>query len=129
MEKLEHGKEAMHAAKAAVRLLLPYKGYVVKTITTDNGSEFCAHEEITKIIKGASVYFTNSYSSWQKGAIENANKLIRQYVAKGTDFKDITNAVLRKVQAKINARPRENSISLIQNGSSLNIFTNFALVS
>lgn len=107
MEKLEHGKEAMHAAKVAVRLLLPYKGYGVKTITTDNGSEFCAHEEITKIIKGASVYFTDSYSSWQKGAIENANKLIRQYVAKGTDFKDITNAFLRKVQAKINTRPRE----------------------
>lgn len=107
MEKLEHGKEAAHAAKAAVRLLLPYKGDGVKTITTDNGSEFCAHEEITRRIKGASVYFADSYSSWQKGTIENANKLIRQYIPKGTDFKDITNKFLRKVQAKINARPRE----------------------
>lgn len=107
MEKLEHGKVAEHAAKAAVRLLLPYKGDGVKTITTDNGSEFCEHEYITKIIKGATIYFADSYSSWQKGAIENANKLIRQYLTKGTDFKDVTNAFIKKVQAKINARPRE----------------------
>lgn len=107
MEKLEHGKEAVHAAKAAVRLLLPYKGDGVRTITTDNGSEFCAHANITKVIKGASIYFADSYSSWQKGAVENANKLIRQYVPKGTDFRDINKEFLRKVQAKINARPRE----------------------
>lgn len=107
MEKLEHGKQAVHAAKAAVRLLLPYRGEGVKTITTDNGSEFCAHEKITKALKGAVVYFADSYSSWQKGAIENANKLIRQYVPKGTDFKTINTAFLKKIQAKINARPRE----------------------
>ncbi|MCM1347764.1 MAG: IS30 family transposase [Bacteroides sp.] len=107
MEKLEHGKEAIHVAKAAIRLLLPYRGDGVRTITTDNGSEFCAHGHITKVIRGATVYFADSYCSWQKGAIENANKLIRQYVPKGTDFKDINNNLLRKVQAKINARPRE----------------------
>lgn len=107
MEKLSHGKEAAHAAKAAIRLLLPYMGDGVKTITTDNGSEFCAHENITKSLKGVTVFFADSYCSWQKGAIENANKLIRQYVPKGTDFNTITNAFLKKVQAKINARPRE----------------------
>lgn len=107
MERLGHGKEAAHAAKAAVRLLLPYMGDGVKTITTDNGSEFCAHGDITKAIRGASVYFADSYCSWQKGAIENANKLIRQYIPKGTDFRCVTNELIRKVQAKINARPRE----------------------
>lgn len=107
MEKLEHGKEAVHTAEAAVRMLLPYMGDGVKTITTDNGSEFCAHGNVTKALKGTVVYFADSYSSWQKGAIENANKLIRQYVPKGTDFKYVTNAFLKKIQAKINARPRE----------------------
>jgi len=107
MEKLEHGKDAEHTANAAVRLLLPYMKDGVRTITTDNGSEFCAHESITKVIKGAAVFFADSYSSWQKGAIENANKLIRQYVPKGTDFANINNAFLKKIQAKINARPRQ----------------------
>ncbi|MDE5985923.1 MAG: helix-turn-helix domain-containing protein [Prevotella sp.] len=41
---LRHGKQAVPPAKAAWRLLLPYKGEGLKTITTDNGSEFAAHE-------------------------------------------------------------------------------------
>ena len=44
---------------------------------------------------------------WQKGAIENANKLIRQYIPKGTDFNLITDDFLHSVQLKINRRPRE----------------------
>jgi len=107
MEKLTHGKDATYTAKAAIRLLLPYMGDGVKTITTDNGSEFCAHEKITKALKGVTVYFADSYCSWQKGAIENANKLIRQYIPKGTDFTTITPTFIKKTQAKINARPRQ----------------------
>jgi len=36
---------------------------------------------------GATIYFADPYASWQKGAIENANGLIRQYVPKKLDFK------------------------------------------
>ena len=42
-----------------------------------------------------------------KGAVENANKLLRQYFPKGTDFREVEQADLDKVQAKINRRPRE----------------------
>ena len=107
MEKLENGKEPKALAKVVSRLLFPYKKTGVLTITTDNGSEFCAHRLITKKLGGTPVYFADSYCSWQKGAIENANKLIRQYIPKGTDFNDVTNAFIRRTQAKINARPRE----------------------
>lgn len=79
MEKLRHGKKAKPLAKAVYRLLLPYKGEGLKTMTTDNGSEFAEHEWITKKL-GVPVFFTDSYSSWQKGAVENTNKLIRQYI-------------------------------------------------
>ena len=75
MQKLKEGKKALPLAKAVRRLLLPYKAKLL-TITTDNGSEFAAHEWITAQL-GVQVYFTDSYSSWQKGAVENANKLIR----------------------------------------------------
>ena len=78
MTKLAHGKKSEPLAKAVRRLLLPYKKYI-KTITTDNGPEFAAHKLITKYL-GAVVYFADPYASWQKGAIENTNKLTRQYI-------------------------------------------------
>ena len=112
MEKLRYGKHPEPLAKVVIRLLFPYRK-TVRTITTDNGSEFCAHKLISKALspKGTKnpnlVFFADSYSSWQKGAIENANKLIRQYIPKGTDFSKLTDAFIRKIQHKINRRPRE----------------------
>ena len=55
----------------------------------------------------AIVYFADSYSAWQKGAIENANKLIRKYIPKKADFNDFTDVYIKKVQYKLNKRPRE----------------------
>ena len=105
MEKLTHGKKAMPLAKVGWRLLLPYKGDALKTITTDNGSEFAQHEWITRMLN-VPVFFAKSYSSWQKGAVENENKLVRQYIPKGTDISSVTDAKIRIVRNKINARPR-----------------------
>ena len=53
------------------------------------------------------VYFADSYCAWQKGAIENGNKLVRQYIPKGTDLSTVTNGKIDKIRKKINARPRE----------------------
>ena len=103
--KLKHGKNANECAKAAIAQLFAYRDQVY-SITTDNGSEFCAHEMITAKIK-ATVFFADSYSSWQKGAIENANKLLRQYIPKGTDFNTITEHFLKNKVKLINDRPRE----------------------
>ena len=105
MAKLKHGKQALPVAKTAWRLLLPYKGEMLHTITTDNGSEFAAHEWLTKRL-GAQVYFTDSYASWQKGAVENTNKLIRQYIPKGEDISMVTDKRIASIQARINRRPR-----------------------
>ena len=106
MEKLKHGKKAMPLAKVVWRLLLPYKGDALKTITTDNGSEFAEHEWITRMLN-VPVFFTDSYSSWQKGAVENENKLVRQYIPKGTNISSVSDAKTRMVRTKINARPRQ----------------------
>ena len=106
MAKLKGGKKAMPLAKTVWRLLLPYKGENLKTITTDNGSEFAAHEWITEKL-GVPVFFTDAYSSWQKGAVENTNKLVRQYIPKGMDISSVTDKRIASIQAKINRRPRE----------------------
>src|SRR5690554_540737 len=83
-QQLPAGKNSKKLAKVVTRMLLPYKDKL-KTITTDNGTEFAAHEEITRKL-GVPVYFTDPYSFWQKGAIEHANKLIRQYIPKEASF-------------------------------------------
>ena len=106
MEKLRHGKKAKPLAKAVWRLLLPYKGEALKSITTDNGSEFAEHEWITRKLH-VPIFFADSYCAWQKGAIENGNKLIRQYIPKGTDISTVTDGKIARIRKKINARPRE----------------------
>ena len=105
MARLPQGKNPENVADMAIRLLFPYRKNVL-TITTDNGSEFVCHKKIAKAL-GTTVYFADSYASWQKGAIENENKLIRQYIPKGTDFRELSDEFIKEVQYKINRRPRE----------------------
>ncbi len=65
MSRLPSGKDPDKVAETVVRLLRPYHKNA-RTITTDNGSEFVRHKLIAKMI-GTTVYFADSYSSWQKG--------------------------------------------------------------
>ncbi len=111
MERLPEGKKAVPLAKTVVRLLFAWR-QGVKTITTDNGGEFAAHAEITKglhrkSLPDVTVYFADPYASWQKGAIENANGLIRQYIHKNMSFNDLSDDDIRNIQYKLNRRPRE----------------------
>lgn len=80
-------------------------GYVTLTMTTDNGIENKQHQLITKAT-GAIVYFTDPYSSYQKGGVENANKMLRRYFPKGTNFTNITQAQVDWAVAVINNKPR-----------------------
>ena len=106
MERLRQGRKALPLAKTLWRMLMPYRGEGIKTITTDNGSEFAAHEWITEKL-GAKVYFADSYCSWQKGAVENVNKLVRQYITKDTDIGKLTDKYIERIRKKINSRPRK----------------------
>ena len=99
------------------------------------GSEFCCHHLISKALAqrgkqaGNLVFIADSYSSWQKGAIENVDKLILQYISKETDFSNLSDAFIRKIQHKINHRPRKK----LSFSSPKNVFfrqiANFALAS
>lgn len=52
-------------------------------------------------------YFCDPYSSWQKGGVENANGLIRRYLPKKTDFRELTQEELDEIVEEINNRPRK----------------------
>lgn len=105
MEKLPHGKNADDVSRVAVKLLKSHKRHL-RSITTDNGGEFAKHSLISKAL-GVQVYFTDPYSSWQKGTVENTNKLIRQYIPKHMDISDLSFNKLLSIQHKINYRPRK----------------------
>ena len=100
MRKLKKGKNAKELARTVIHLLSPFKDHI-KSITTDNGTEFACHEMIGKSL-GVTIYFADPYASWQKGAIENANGLIRQYVQKKETFEHISQQQITKYSKKIN---------------------------
>ena len=82
------------------------KGLKVRSITTDNGPEFGAAERIEQAF-GCKVYYTDPYASWQKGAVENANGLLRQYLPKGTDFTTCSPRALQQACESITWRIRK----------------------
>ena len=77
-----------------------------KSMTYDNGIEMARHEKITQNT-GMKIYFAHPYSSWERGTNENTNGLIRRYLPKGTDFNQIDEKLLMKIQEKLNNRPRK----------------------
>ena len=105
MRKLKKGKNAKDLARTVIHLLSPFKEHV-KSITTDNGTEFACHEMIGKSL-GVTICFADPYASWQKGAIENANGLIRQYVPKTETFEHVSHQQITKYSKRINIRPRK----------------------
>ena len=98
-------KSAQDVAEATINLLKPYKDHV-HTITADNGREFANHEAISEALE-TEFYFAHPYSSWERGANENANGLLRQYVRKGSNIRELGDDVISFAMARINFRPKK----------------------
>jgi IS30 family transposase len=98
-------KEAALVKEAALELLQEWKP-LIHTITSDNGKEFALHQDIAKEL-GIQFYFAHPYHSWERGANENLNGLIRQYIPKKTNFADISDQFIADIQDKLNNRPRK----------------------
>ncbi len=81
-------------------------GLKIHTMTTDNGIENRQHRYVTKKT-GIPVFFTDPYSSWQKGSVENANRMLRRYFPKGTTFATVTQADIDYALTRINNKPRK----------------------
>lgn len=71
------------------------------SITRDNGIENRDHEAL-----GVPSFFCDPYSSWQKGGIENANKMLRSFFPKGTDFSLVSQEEVDAAVRLINEKPR-----------------------
>jgi transposase, IS30 family len=76
------------------------------SLTIDNDISFRKHEEMSKLL-GAPIYFCRPYHAWEKGGVENINKLIRQYIPKGADISEYTDKYIQEIENKLNNRPRK----------------------
>jgi len=80
-------------------------GKLTHTLSLDNGIENKDHRDITSAT-GAEVFFCDPYSSWQKGGVENGNKMVRRYVPKGCDVSKFSQEQIEVFVSKINRKPR-----------------------
>ena len=82
----------------------------VRSITTDNGGEFCDHLEMRKALRRINrflkIYYTHAYAAWEKGSVENVNRHIRRFYPKGTKFNHVSRNRIKKLQDFINSIPR-----------------------
>jgi IS30 family transposase len=77
-----------------------------KSFTYDNGHEMSHHQSFSKIT-GMDVFFADPGCPGQRGTNENTNGLIRDFFPKGTNFNDISEKDLKKVERLLNQRPRK----------------------
>ena len=89
-------------SKAHQRIVKTHK---VLSKTFDNGIENKYHEQLHEF--NIDTFFCDPYSSWQKGSVENVNKMIRRYIPKGTDISKISKKKIRCIEDKINKKPRK----------------------
>ncbi|MBW4465353.1 MAG: IS30 family transposase [Pegethrix bostrychoides GSE-TBD4-15B] len=82
----------------------------VETITFDNGKEFSRHEALARILD-ASCCYANLYCSWESGLNEHPNELLRQFLPKETDFREVSQKEVDKAVKLINQRAKALRLS------------------
>lgn len=102
LRKLE--RKTAHCTKAST--LRALNGKKRLTLTNDNGSELAAHKsESAKL--GIPIYFTNPYTTSERGTCENTISLVRQYLPKRFNIDQTSHSHLRTVEKMLNDRPRK----------------------
>ena len=104
-------KHAINVAKSIDKLEKKYKSEFknkFKTITFDNGGEFRDYRSLEKSYDKRKkeprlqVYYAHPYRSGERGSNENANRLIRRFIPKGTVITNIPEERIQRIEDWIN---------------------------
>ena len=98
-------KTADLVGAAIISMLNPFEARV-KTLTYDNGKEFCGHAKIDDALNSTG-YFARPFASWERGSNENFNGLLRQYVPKKRLMETVTDEEIKMIENRLNNRPRK----------------------
>jgi IS30 family transposase len=104
LSKVEQ-RTANQVSQAMIDLLLPVSDRL-HTITADNGKEFAEHERVAHELH-VDFFFAHPNAAWERGANENMNGLVRQYIPKKCNFASVTNVELIQIMKRLNYRPRK----------------------
>jgi IS30 family transposase len=119
-------KESKVIEENAVELLEEWVPFI-HTITSDNGKEFANHKEIAEELT-IEFFFAKPYHSWQRGANENLNGLVRQYFPKKTNFDLIQEEQVKRAEEILNNRPGKRYNYLKPNEVFVNAINNNGVV-
>ena len=100
------GPDTDTVVKALIRHSRKLPQELYKSLTWDRGKELAAHRQFT-LATDIQVFFCDPQSPWQRGSNENTNGLIRQYLPKGIDLSDYSQAKLNSIARQMNERPRK----------------------
>lgn len=76
---------------------------VMNSATLDNGIENRDHEHI-----GTQTFFCDPYSSWQKPHVENAIRLVRRFIPKGSNIAKVSETKIARIARILNHKPRKS---------------------
>ncbi|MGG3856039.1 IS30 family transposase, partial [Caldifermentibacillus hisashii] len=93
------------ARKFSVYLCRKNDSEILKTITSDNGSEF-AELSLSVQDEKTTVYFTHPYCSSERGTNERHNGLIRRFIPKGKAISSVSDVTITYAENWCNSLPR-----------------------
>ena len=93
-------------ADALARAVTTLPSQLAKSLTWDLGHEMAQHQRFSAET-GMSVYFCDPKSPWQRGSNENTNGLLRQYLPRRRNFRELSQADFDLIAAELNGRPRQ----------------------
>lgn len=99
-------KDAESVISALIKSSKRLPRELYKSLTWDRGKELADHARLT-MSTDVEVYFCDSQSPWQRGSNENANRLLRQYLPRGTDLSVHSQTKLSTIARQFNERPRK----------------------
>ena len=102
-------RKTVHRALRSIMKEAKEKGIVITHILTDNGTEFTDTVKIQKITQ-AMLFYTHAYASWEKGSIENFNRIVRRFYPKKTDFSRLRTKDIETLQHKLVNYPRPTQL-------------------
>ena len=86
--------------------LIHQQPHPVRTVTTDNGTEFHGYAAV-EARTTARFYFATPHHAWERGTNENTNGLVRQYVPKRHRMAPLTQSACTAIARHLNQRPRK----------------------
>lgn len=99
-------KDTESVVSALIKQSQRLPGELYKSLTWDRGKELADHPRLT-MAADVDVYFCDPQSPWQRGSNENTNRLLRQYLPRGTDLSAHSQAKLGAIARQLNERPRK----------------------